>query len=152
MLLHTSDFWAKQNRGAEHLVFRKVVKFNKILQSGFVCLKWAQPYPHQDCCSDSYFLLSSTTFSCVQISFINYLGVFKILSTIFFDCQNCTAFENRQKCLIFIFNFGISTNFCPVKNDLSGTTVWLKTSVFQKIFGILNESFSVIFKLSVSLL
>ena len=47
-------------------------------------------------------------------------------------------------------NFGFSCNFCPVKNDLSGNTVWLKTSVFQKIFGILNETFSVIFKLSVS--
>ena len=62
-------------------------------------------YPHQDCCSDSYFLLSSTTFSCVQISFINYLGVFKILSTIFFDCQNCTVFENRQKCIICSIQF-----------------------------------------------
>ena len=62
-------------------------------------------YPHQDCCSDSYFLLSCTTFSCVQISFINYLGVFKILSTIFFDCQQFTLFENSQKCLICSIQF-----------------------------------------------
>ena len=35
------------------------------------------------------------------------------------------------------------TNFCPIKTDLSGNTVWPQTSVFQKlvkmsIFGIFN--------------
>ena len=44
------------------------------------------------------------------------------------------------------FNFWIlafSTNFCPIKTDLSGNTVWPQTSGFQKLaklsnFGILN--------------
>ena len=64
-----------------------------------------------------------------------------------------------------------STNFCPIKSDLSGNTIWQQASGFQKfarlsIFGILfyvmstqnvnvarfasnvlNETFSVIFKL-----
>ena len=31
-----------------------------------------------------------------------------------------------------LFNFGISTNFCPSKNDLSGNTVWSQDSGFQK--------------------
>ena len=44
------------------------------------------------------------------------------------------------------FNFGISafsTNFCPIKTDLSGNTVWPQALGFQKlakstIFGICN--------------
>ena len=31
------------------------------------------------------------------------------------------------------FNFGISTNFCPIKSDLSGFTVWPQASYFQKL-------------------
>ena len=30
-------------------------------------------------------------------------------------------------------NFGISTNFCPFKTDLSGNTVWPQASGFQKL-------------------
>mgnify|MGYP006975717369 CR=1 FL=1 len=42
------------------------------------------------------------------------------------------------------FNFGIFTNFSPIKIDLSGNTVWLQTSDFQKlakltIFDLFNE-------------
>ena len=79
-----------------------------------------------------------------------------------------TLFENYSKCRIWILAF--STNFCPIKIDRSGNTVWPQTSGFQKltkltIFGIsyellstqnvkvarfalamLNETFSVIFK------
>ena len=44
-------------------------------------------------------------------------------------------------------NFVIFTNFCPIKIDLSGNTVWPQTSVFLKlakltIFGIFNELLS----------
>ena len=41
-----------------------------------------------------------------------------------------TVFENHPKCRIWIFNFGISTNFCPIKTDLSGNTVWPQASAF----------------------
>ena len=45
-----------------------------------------------------------------------------------------TVFENHLKCLICDFsNFGILTNFCPIKIDLSGNTIWLKTSDFHKL-------------------
>ena len=40
-----------------------------------------------------------------------------------------------------------STNFCPIKLDLSGKTVWLQASGFQKLakidyFGLLNKLLS----------
>ena len=45
-----------------------------------------------------------------------------------------TVFENHLKCLICDFsNFGILTNFCPIKIDLSGNTIWPKTSDFHKL-------------------
>ena len=31
------------------------------------------------------------------------------------------------------FNFGISTNFCPIKTDLSGNTDWPQALGFQKL-------------------
>ena len=31
------------------------------------------------------------------------------------------------------FNLGISINFCPIKSDLSGNTVWPQASGFQKL-------------------
>ena len=40
-----------------------------------------------------------------------------------------TLFENDSKCLILAF----STNFCTIKIDLSGNTVWQQTSGFQKL-------------------
>ena len=42
-----------------------------------------------------------------------------------------TLFENYSKCRILILAF--STNFCPIKTDLSGNTVWPKASGFQKL-------------------
>ena len=63
----------------------------------------------------------------------------------------------RQKSLLHIvwkllkmsrLNFGISTNICPIKNDLSGNTVWPQASGFQKLvkidyfFCIFNELLS----------
>ena len=41
-----------------------------------------------------------------------------------------TLFENYSKCRIWILAF--STNFCPIKDDLSGNTVWPQASVFLK--------------------
>ena len=40
-------------------------------------------------------------------------------------------FENYLKCCIWILAF--STNFCPIKTDLSGNTVWPQASGFQKL-------------------
>ena len=42
------------------------------------------------------------------------------------------------------FNFGISTNLCPIKSDLSGNTFDCKLQVFKNssklsIFGIFNQ-------------
>ena len=59
-----------------------------------------------------------------------------------------TLFENQSKCLICIFDLWLfSTNFCPIKIDLSGNTVWPKASGFQNlakfnILGIFNEILS----------
>ena len=56
-----------------------------------------------------------------------------------------TVFENYPKCRIWILAF--STNFCPIKTDLSGNTVWQQASRFQKlaklsIIDIFNELLS----------
>ena len=59
-----------------------------------------------------------------------------------------TLFENKSKCLIRIFDLWLfSTNFCPLKVDLSGNTFWPKASGFQNlakfnILGIFNEILS----------
>ena len=42
-----------------------------------------------------------------------------------------TLFENYSKCRIWILAF--STNFCPIKTDLSGNTVWQQALGFQKL-------------------
>ena len=45
-----------------------------------------------------------------------------------------TVFENHPKCRIWIFwILAFSTNFCPIKTDLSGNTVWPQALGFQKI-------------------
>ena len=42
-----------------------------------------------------------------------------------------TLFENYSKCRIWIL--AVSTNFCPIKTDLSGNPVWTQASGFQKL-------------------
>ena len=42
-----------------------------------------------------------------------------------------TVFENDSKCRFLILAF--STNFCPIKIDLYGNTVWPQASGFQKL-------------------
>ena len=61
-----------------------------------------------------------------------------------FTLSNCTLFENLPKCLIWIFEFWHFANFCPIKIDLSGNTVWPQASRFKKlsIFGIFNRLLS----------
>ena len=45
-----------------------------------------------------------------------------------------TLFENYSKCRIWIFDIlAFSANFCPIKIDLSGNTVWPQASDFQKL-------------------
>ena len=45
-----------------------------------------------------------------------------------------TVFENYSKCRIWIFwILAFFTNFCPIKTDLSGNTVWPQASGFQKL-------------------
>ena len=41
-----------------------------------------------------------------------------------------TLFKNYSKCRIWLLAF--STNFCPIKTDLSGNTVWPQASGFPK--------------------
>ena len=59
-----------------------------------------------------------------------------------------TLFENYLKCHIWIFDvLTFSTNFCPLKTDLTGNTVWPQASGFQKLakwdhFGNFNELLS----------
>ena len=48
--------------------------------------------------------------------------------------QVCTLFKNFSKCRIWIFwILAFSTNFCPIKIDLSGNTVWPQAPGFQKL-------------------
>ena len=45
--------------------------------------------------------------------------------------NHSTLLENHSKCRIRIFGIlAFSTNFCPIKIDLSGNTVWPQASVF----------------------
>ena len=53
------------------------------------------------------------------------------LHFIFLSSQKILEFEN---CRIWIFKIlAFSTNFCPIKIDLSGTTVWPQASGLQKL-------------------
>ena len=45
--------------------------------------------------------------------------------------HSVTLFENYSKCRIWILAF--FTNFCPIKTDLSGNTVWPQALGFQKL-------------------
>ena len=49
----------------------------------------------------------------------------------FYCSTEFTLFENYTKYRIWILAF--STNFCPIKSDLSGNTVWPKASGFPKL-------------------
>ena len=56
------------------------------------------------------------------------------LNSYFRAYQTLTLFENYSKCHIWIFLIlAFSTNFCPIKTDLSGNTVWPQASGFQKL-------------------
>ena len=47
------------------------------------------------------------------------------------DKTSSTLFENYSKCRILIL--ALPTNFCPIKSDLSGNTVWPQDLGFQKL-------------------
>ena len=55
-----------------------------------------------------------------------------------------------QNVAFWFLNFGISTNFRPIKTDLSGNTVWLQASGFQNVI-FLILAFSNIFCLKTEL-
>ena len=45
-----------------------------------------------------------------------------------------TVFESKPKCLILNLSIlAFSANFCPIKSDLSGNTVWPQASGFLKV-------------------
>ena len=49
-------------------------------------------------------------------------------------CHKGKLFEIYSKCRIWIFLIlAFSTNFCPIRTDLSGNTVWPQASGFQKL-------------------
>ena len=72
---------------------------------------------------------------------ISSMGITKILSILlgfywcfylrFLSCSH--GLKITQNVTFEFFNFGISTNFWPIKTDLSGNTVWPKASRFQKL-------------------
>ena len=56
------------------------------------------------------------------------------VSLFFYFLFISTLFENYSKCRIWIFVlWHFSTNFCHIKTDLSGNTVWPQASGFQKL-------------------
>ena len=74
--------------------------------------------------------------------FRQFLERFFVLS---FACSQCLKII--QYVAFEFFNLAFSTNFCPIKTELSGNTVWPQTSGFQNlakltIFGIFNELLS----------
>ena len=57
-----------------------------------------------------------------------------VIGPIFVQKVDFEMFENYSKCRIWIFDIlAFSTNFCPIKSDLSGNTVWPQASGFQKL-------------------
>ena len=56
---------------------------------------------------------------------------FPCMGQLRFNLTSPTLFQKHSKCRIWISAF--STNFCPLKSDLSGNTVWLQASGFQKL-------------------
>ena len=70
-----------------------------------------------------FYILKSKTLK-KKISWINHMNLFSVY----------TLFENYSKCRILIFGIlAFSTNFCPIKTDLSGNTVRPQASDFQKL-------------------
>ena len=63
-----------------------------------------------------WFSISTWIHSKTQIQLLHFLSFY-------------TLFENCSKCRILAF----STNFCPIKTDQSGNTVWPQASGFQKL-------------------
>ena len=46
--------------------------------------------------------------------------------------SNAHYLKITQSVAFELLNFDISTNFCPIKSELSGNTVWQQASDFQK--------------------
>ena len=75
------------------------------------------------------------------------LGQLKKLQLLFVYYTTVTLIQNVWKSHLNFRILPFSTNFCPIKIDLSGNTVWPQASGFQKlvnltIFGIFNELLS----------
>ena len=47
--------------------------------------------------------------------------------------MNSTLFEITQNVSVEFWIFGISSNFCTIKIDLSGNTVWVQATCFLKL-------------------
>ena len=71
----------------------------------------------------------SLTQSCYAYASVFWMGDDR--PTLLLQQRHLTLFENFSKCRIWILAF--STNFCPIKSDLSGNTVWPQASDFQKL-------------------
>ena len=47
--------------------------------------------------------------------------------------QSHIAWKSQKMSHLNCWILAFSTNFCPIKTDLSGNTVWLQASGFQKL-------------------
>ena len=66
-----------------------------------------------------------------QIGIENTTGISKFSENIFRCIAQCLKIT--QNVSFEFFNFSIFTNFCPIKVNMSGNTVWPQASGFQKL-------------------
>ena len=71
--------------------------------------------------------------------FKKYLTINKLEKRLCVAAQFCHLFHDRQQkwdvtqCLKVVQILAFSTNFCPIKTNLSGNTIWPQASGFQKL-------------------
>ena len=97
---------------------------------------------HRKCNTElhNYYSTASRFSSCIDVAIQTFSkGYFQDLLDILYLEDFWVAFAHNVWKLLKIshLNFlilALSTNFCPIKTDLSGNTVWQQDSAFQKLF------------------
>ena len=90
-----------------------------------------QCFPHQNFCYKNLDWGQAFLCTTLLILLVAEKKLNRLMKRFWKILKSSTVFENSSKCSIWILAF--STNFCPIKTDLSGNTVWPQASGFQKL-------------------
>ena len=80
----------------------------------------------------SYYMYYFTV--CENRSKKSHLTKWREKRALWFTLLKGIVFKTHSKCRIWIFGIlAFSTNFCPIKTDTCGNTIWPQASAFQKL-------------------